>query len=225
MESGYFIGTLLTLSVYVGVLFLNKRMKLPMFNSVLYSTIIIVIVLLLFGIDYDDYSHSAKPISSTLGPMVTLLAIPLYKYQDILKQHYKSVFLGIFISGLTSILSVVILSNLFGLSNELMVTLLPKSITTPMALSMTDMLGGISGITVIAVIITGITGATVASSLISIFKITSPVAIGVALGSSAHGIGTSKGIELGSDIGAISGLSMALTGIIFILSTSIIMIF
>lgn len=225
IESNYYLGTLVTVLIYMAVLRFKKNRKLFFYNSVLYSTLIIIGLLLLMNIDYDVYRLSAQPIASTLSPLVVLLAIPLYGYKEQLKRFFWIIILGIFVSGLTSVTMVVLLSKLFNLDPVLMVTLIPKSITTPMAISMSTMLDGIVGITVVAVIFTGIFGAAIMQTIIDVFNLKSPIAIGVALGATSHGIGTSKAIELGPDVGAISGLAMGLTGILFIMTTSLVLMF
>lgn len=221
----YYFGTFLTLFVYIGVLRLKKGRRLFFYNSVLYSTLILIGVLVLLKIDYEHYQVSTKPISDLLAPLVVLLAIPLYGYKHLLKEHFAYILLGIGISGASSVTTVILLANLFNMDQQLMFTLIPKSITTPMAISMSTMLDGIVGITVVAVIITGILGASIMGYLIQLFHLESPIAIGVALGSTSHGIGTSKAIELGPDVGAISGLAMGLTGVLFILTTSVLLLF
>lgn len=216
-----YFWTIITVLIYLVMIYLNKQIKLPMFNSVLYSTVVLVLILLLTRVDYASYRTSASLIANSLNPLVILLAIPLYKYKDGLKNHVISIALGIIVSGTVSTVTIVVMSTVLGISKGLTLSLIPKSITTPMALSMTEMLGGIQGITVVAVVLTGITGATIMPLIIKIFNLKNPVAIGVALGSTAHGIGTSKAIEIGEEAGAISGLAMGLTGVTFVLITSL----
>lgn len=217
-----YMWTVITLAIYLIVIRLSKGIKLPLFNPVLYSTLVLVGLLLFSQVDYDLYRASVAPIADSLSPLVILLAVPLYKYRNGLKENAKGIIVGIVVSGTVSTLTIVGLSSLLGIGQDLTLSLIPKSITTPMALAMTGMLGGIPGITVVSVIMTGIVGATVMPIVIKLFNIKNPVAIGVALGSTAHGIGTSRAIEIGEEAGAISGLAMGLTGVTFVLITSLV---
>ncbi len=214
-------GVLLTILVYFLILRIKKVKILNGVNSVLGTVGIIMAMLIAFNIDYESYEASVTPISNTLSPLVVFLAVPLYKQRLLLRKNYKAIVSGILISSSVSTIFVIAASKLLGVDDQIMKTLVPKSITTPMAISMSDMIGGISGITVVSVIVAGIIGASTISLVLRLTGIVCPIAIGVCLGSTAHGIGTSKAIEIGEEAGAISGLAMGLTGVFFILVTSV----
>ncbi len=217
----YLIGSLFTILVYVGVLKMKNIPLVGGLNSVLVSVFVIIGVLYAFNFDYDHYEKAVRPISGALSPLVVFIAVPLYKHKDLLSKNAKAVGIGIVMSAVVSTVTVVSVALALGVSDELMRTLLPKSITTPMAISMSEMVGGMPGITVVSVIITGIIGASFIPFLLKVTGIDNSVAIGVCLGAASHGIGTSKAIEISDEAGAISGLVMGLTGVFFILATSV----
>jgi len=219
------IGIVLTVFFYVLALKLKNKFKSPLLNPVLVSVIFLVGIISLSPLTYDTYINGGKFIGEALGPVVVLLALPLYRHREAIKQFFVPIVLGILVSISSSILLIMGLSKIFGLSNELMKTLIPKSITTPMAMEVSKMLGGLSDITVIVVIITGILGATIAPIIMKFGGIKSEIAKGIAIGSSSHGIGTSKAMEMSDEAGAMSGLAMGLTGVIFVLLTSLYVLF
>lgn len=221
----YLLGSLFTILVYGGALKMKKLPVLGGLNSVLVSVFVIILVLYIFDINYDHYETAVRPISSALSPLVVFIAVPLYKHKALLSKNAKAVGVGIVVSAVVSTITVVSVALALGVSDELMRTLLPKSITTPMAISMSEMVGGMPGITVVSVIITGIIGASFIPFLLKFTGIDNSVAIGVCLGAASHGIGTSKAIEIGDEAGAISGLVMGLTGVFFILATSVCLMF
>lgn len=217
-----FFGLLITIVTYFISTKINAKYKTPILNPVLVSTIMIIIVLLVLDIPYEDYEKGGSIITYLLGPIVVLLAVPLYKSRMIIKKYMKPIFIGIFTSIVTSAISVFLLSKAFGLNIELIISLLPKSITGPMALEASKMLGAIPGLTVIAVSITGIFGATIATSVMKYGKIKNEIAKGIGIGTSSHGTGTSKAIQISQEAGAASGVAMGLAGVITVLITSII---
>ena len=206
-------GLFLTLGAYLLGLAMNKRFKSPLTNPLLLSLVIIIPVLLLCGIDYDTYYEGAKYISYLLTPATVSLAIPLYRQLDKLKKNMKAILLGIFSGVLTSGLTIAGLSLLFGLSHTDYVTLLPKSLTTAIGMSLSTELGGVAAITVTAIVVTGIFGNCLAVFLCRLFRITDPVAKGLAIGTASHALGTSKALEIGEVEGAMSGLSIAVAGL------------
>ena len=214
-------GLFLTLGAYLLGLAVNKRFKSPLTNPLLLSLIIIIPVLLLCGIDYDTYYEGAKYISYLLTPATVSLAIPLYRQLDKLKKNMKAILLGIFSGVLTSGLTIAGLSILFGLSHTDYVTLLPKSLTTAIGMSLSEELGGVAAVTVTAIVLTGILGNCMAPLLCRLFKVTHPVAKGIAIGTASHALGTSKAIELGEVEGAMSGLSIAVAGLMTVAAAQI----
>ena len=209
-----FAGVTLSLVTYFIGVFLKKKLKLGLFNPLLISIVLSIIVLLVGHVDYEVYNEGAKYLSYLLTPATVCLAIPLYEQWLLLKKHFLAVFLGILAGVLTSLLTVFVLAKGFGLSHKEYVTLLPKSITTAIGIGVSEELGGYVTITVAVIIITGVVGNMIGELVCKIFRITEPISKGLAFGASSHAIGTAKAIELGEVEGAMSGLAIAVSGIL-----------
>ncbi len=208
-----FFGAVISLIGYFIGAFLKKKLKLGIFNPLLVAIVFVILVLLVFRIDYNTYNNSADILSYFLTPATVCLAVPLYEQLSLLRKNLTAVLLSILSGCLASCLSVFLIAVLFSLSHEQYVTLLPKSITTAIGMGISGELGGITSITAAVIIITGIFGNMISGIVFRIFKITHPVARGVALGTSSHAIGTAKAMELGEVECAMSGLSIAVAGI------------
>ena len=214
-------GLTLSIAAYLFACWLKQKTKLAFLNPILVSVIVIIAFLLGVGIDYDTYNKGASYLSWLLTPATVCLAIPLYEQIEKLKSNWKAIVAGI-VSGIIScVLCVYAFSLIFGLTHEQYVTLLPKSITTAIGMDVSTELGGITTITVAVIIITGVFGNIVGEPICKLFHITEPVAKGVGMGSSAHAIGTAKAMEMGEVEGAISSLSIAVTGLLTVIAASI----
>lgn len=213
LSSSLFFGVTVSLLTYWVGLLLKKCFRSPLFNPLLISVVLTIIILLLFDVDYDRYNEGAKYLSYLLTPSTVCLAIPLYQQLEILKKNWRAVIFGIAAGTLASLFSILLLSVAFGLSHEQYVTLLPKSVTTAIALGVSGELGGMVAITSASVVITGILGNAIAESVLKLARIEEPVAKGLACGTSAHAIGTAKAMELGELEGAMSSLSIAVAGV------------
>lgn len=221
VKSSLFFGAGISLLAYELGLILKKKFKMAIFNPLLISIVCVIGILLIFNIDYSDYNEGGKYLSYLLTPATVCLAIPLYRQMTLLKQNMKAVAAGILSGVLASMVSVLLLSMLFGLSHEEYVTLLPKSITTAIGMGVSEELGGIVTITVAVIIITGVLGNMIAELVFKIFKIQEPIAKGLALGTSAHAIGTARAMELGEVEGAMSSLAIAVAGLITVVTASV----
>lgn len=206
-------GIFLTLLAFELGVFIFRKTKIALLNPILIATTFIIAILLLFNIDYDTYNNGAKFINSFLGPATVILAVPLYKQINLLKKHVTPILAGIFIGTLVSICCVIILGALLGVNSDLIASMVPKSVTTPIGVEVSTNIGGISAITIVCIVITGITGAVIAPTIFKIFKIEDEVAIGIAIGTSAHALGTSKALEMGEVEGAMSSLSIGIAGL------------
>lgn len=220
-QNSMFAGVALSLVAYLIGSMLKKKWKLGIFNPLLISIVISIIVLLIGKIDYDTYNESAKYLSWLLTPATVCLAIPLYEQWELLKQNYKAVLLGLLAGTVTSLTTVFILAKLCGLSHEEYVTLLPKSITTAIGMGVSEELGGYVTITVAVIIITGVLGNMFGELICKLFKITEPISKGLAFGASSHAVGTAKAIEIGEVEGAMSGLAIAVSGILTVAFASL----
>lgn len=213
-------GLILSLVAYEIGLRIKAKLKLAIFNPLLISIILIIAVLLIFDIDYEEYNNGAKYLGYLLTPATMCLAVPLYEQLEILKKNVKAIMAGIISGVITSMSSILALSIIFNFSHTEYVTILPKSITTAIGIGISEELGGIVTITVAVIIITGIFGNMTAEFVCKVFKINEPIARGVAIGSSAHAMGTAKAIEMGPIEAAISSLTIAVAGIVTVIAVS-----
>lgn len=218
-NSAYF-GVTLSLAAYgIGSL-LKRKFKSPLCNPLLISIILTIAVLAVFKIDYQTYNASAKYISYLLTPATVSLAVPLYEQLGELKKNAAAVFAGIISGVLTSVGSILAMAVVFGFSHEEFVTFLPKSITTAIGKSVSEELGGYVAVTVAVIIITGVLGSVIAEPVLKLFRIKEPVAKGIAIGTASHAVGTSKAMEIGKTEGAMSSLSIVVSGIITVAAAS-----
>lgn len=214
-------GVFLCLGAYFLAVRINRRWKSPLTNPLLLAAACVIAVLVLCRVDYTVFRDSAGPLSYLLTPATVSLAIPLYRQLEQLRRHARAIVLGVLSGVLTSGLSILAMSALFGLSHAHYVTLLPKSVTTAIGMSLSSELGGAAAITVTAIVVTGILGNCMAVFLCRLFRITEPVARGIAIGTASHALGTSKAIELGEVEGAMSGLSIAVGGLMTVVAAQV----
>ena len=214
-------GVFLCLGAYFLAVRINRRWKSPLTNPLLLAVACVIAVLVLCRVDYTVFRDSAGPLSYLLTPATVSLAIPLYRQLEQLRRHARAIVLGVLSGVLTSGLSILAMSALFGLSHAQYVTLLPKSVTTAIGMSLSSELGGAAAITVTAIVVTGIMGNCMAVFMCRLFRITEPVARGIAIGTASHALGTSKAIELGEVEGAMSGLSIAVAGLMTVVAAQV----
>lgn len=196
---------------------LQKKTNWAIFNPLLVAMFLIISFLTIFRMDYSIYQEKTKYISFLLTPATVCLAIPLYEKMQILKKNWKAILVGIGGGVLTSMCAVLGMAKLMKMSYEQYVTLLPKSITTAIGIGVVREFGGYETITVAAIILTGIVGNICAEPVCRIFKIKNPIAKGVAIGTGAHVIGTTKAMEMGEIEGAMSSLSIVVAGMMTVL--------
>lgn len=221
MQTSIFAGATISLLAYMFGAWLKKKFQSGFFNPLLISIAVTIIVLLAAHVDYNTYNMGAKYISWFLTPATVCLAIPLYEQLSLLKKNLAAVAAGIVSGVLTSLVAVLLLALLFGLNQQEFVTFLPKSITTAIGMSVSEELGGYVNITVLVIVVTGVLGNILAEPVLKLFRIQEPIAKGLALGSSAHAIGTAKAMELGEIEGAMSSLSIAVAGILTVFGASV----
>lgn len=179
----------------------------------LLSILTIGVILKAFGISYESYMESARVISFFLGPAVVSLAIPLYKQAKIVKEYSKEITIGIIVGGVTAIFSTILMLKAFHAPEILQRSFAPKSVTTAIAMGISEKIRGIPQLTAVLVILTGILGNAFAPELLDLFKVKDRVARGLGTGVSSHGLGTARIILEDELAGAVSGLGMALNGI------------
>lgn len=214
LQDSVFFGVFISVVTYeIGAL-IKRKWNVAIFNPLLISIALIIVFLILFDVDYDTYDFGAQYLSYFLTPATVALAVPLYEQIEPLKNNWKAIIAGILSGALTSALCVLILSIVMGLDHKQYVTLLPKSITTAIGMGLSEELGGIVTITVAVIVVTGVIGNMFAEQICKLFHITDPVAKGIAIGSSAHAMGTAKAMEMGELEGAMSSLSIAVSGLL-----------
>lgn len=215
-------GFVLSIFIFLLSVEIKARLKSELLNPLLLSTILIIIILLIFRIPYQSYKVGADLLDYFLTPATVCLAIPLYKQFSLLKNNFKAIFCSVLIGTVSSIGSIFSLGLFFHLSSEHISTLLPKSITTAIGMGISQSTGGYVNLTVAAIVLTGIVGAILSNIVFRVFPIHHPIAKGLALGTSAHAIGTAKALEIGEVEGAMSSLAIVLAGILTVIIVPIV---
>ena len=211
LEQSQYFGLVLSIGAYLFACWLKKRTGLAILNPLLVSAALIIACIFGVGMDYETYNKGASYLSWLLTPATVCLAIPLYKQLHLLKEHGDAVVLGITAGVATSAVSVFLLCRVLGLTHTHYVTLLPKSITTAIGMGVSVTL------TVMSIVLTGVLGNMAGESILRLARIHHPVAKGLALGTSAHAVGTAKALEMGEIEGAMSSLSIAVAGLMTVI--------
>lgn len=207
-------GVTLTLTIFVLAQQLYRRTGQLWLNPVLVSIVTIIAVLLAAGIPYRDYARGGELVTFLLGPAVVALAVPLYQRRLELWQRKRAILLSILAGALASILSACGIAWLLGASREVIISIAPKSVTTPIAIGIAERIGGIPALTAPVVVMTGCLGALCGAEFCRLLGIRSPLATGLAVGTAAHGIGTARMLEIDRLGGAVAGLAIGLNGLV-----------
>ena len=218
-------GVILTILFFNIGIYIQKKTNKPIFNPLLVAILGIILFLSITKIPYESYKLGGDRINFFLGPVTIVLAVPLYKQFDLFKKYLLEILIGISCGVVVSFISIKLIGHFTNADVDIINSLIPKSITTPMGISLTKTLNGVEAITVVSIILTGILGAIISPIIFKIGKINNPVAKGIALGTSAHALGTTKALEMGEVEGAMSGLSIGISGIITVILIPIIINF
>lgn len=221
-DSLFFGFALSLLSYWVGTV-IGQKVKHPLCNPLLLSMVFCILFLKLTGVSYDTFNYGGKYINYLLTPTTVCLAVPLYRRFQVLKENMTAVLASILAGAVSCILVIPVLAAVSGLDRTLAVSLMPKSITTAIAMDLSGEIGGMPAITVMAVIITGLFGNMIAQLLFKILHIEEPVAQGLACGTGAHAVGTAKAMEMGEIQGAMSSLSVVVAGIITVAAVPVLL--
>ena len=213
LESPFFGMALTILAYWLGTQ-LQKRTGWVICNSMLVSTILLIGVLTLFHIPYSAYERGGSLINLFLGPATACLAASIYNKIDLLRKNWLPVLAGCCAGVVTSVGSIFLMCRLFGLDRALTASLLPKSVTTPIASALAEANGGVVSIAVAAVIVSGILGNLLSPFLRRLFRVKDPLAAGLATGACSHALGTAKALEMGETEGAMSGLAIGVCGVL-----------
>lgn len=218
-----FFGIALSILAFLAGVRLQARLKSVLCNPLLIAIILIAGFLSIFKIPYESYNAGGAIINMFLAPATACLAVSIYSKIQILKENWLPIVVGCTVGSVTSMGSVYLLCRLFRLDEAMTASLIPKSITTPIAVEVSGAHGGIVPVTAIAVIFTGILGSIFAPLLIRLFQVNDPVAAGLSIGACSHAVGTSRAIQLGETQGAMSGLAIGICGIITVIVSMIFM--
>ena len=221
MLSSPFFGLVLTCLAWWAGCWVQKRTGLFLLNPLVVAVAIILVVLVALDIPYAAYDLGGSMISLMLGPVTAVLALNVYHQRTLLKEYFWPVLAGCLAGTLTSVGSILLLCRLLAVDDSIAASLLPKSVTTAIAVAISDAGEGIQSITVAAVLIAGAVGAIFAPLFARLFRVTDPVAEGVAIGACSHALGTSKAMEIGQLQGAMSSIAICVCGIM----TSLLVLF
>lgn len=225
LESSVFFGVFISLVSYTFGVWLKKRTGWALANPLLISIVLVIATLSLTGVSYESYAKGADIISYLLTPATICLAVPLYQQVELLKKNWKAVLSGIGAGVLSSLVCVLLLALLFRFGHEAYVTFLPKSITTAIGIGVSEELGGYVSVTVVSIIITGVLGNIFAEKFLKLLRINEPIAKGIAIGTASHAVGTAKAMEMGAVEGAMSSLSIVVSGILTVVGASLFAMF
>ena len=215
--SSPFFGVVLCMGTYAVGLWINRKTKSPVANPLLIAIALVIAILLIFHIPLEEFNKGGDFIAFFLIPATAALALSIYRQVWLLKRNFLPIIIGSAVGSLVSMGSVYGLCRLFRLDEVLTYSLIPKSVTTPIAMDVSLQLGGEPSITVAAVVVTGITGAILAPAFIRLFRVNNPIAAGVAIGTCSHALGTAKALEIGEVEGAMSGIAIGVSGILTVL--------
>ena len=221
LQNSVFLGVLLSIGAYAIGMLLKRKTGWSILNPLLVSIVLIIAFLLVTGLPYQTYSKGADIISYMLTPATICLAVPLYQQVELLKKNYKAVLAGILSGVISSMITILVLALLFGFDHASYVTFLPKSITTAIGMGVSQELGGYVSVTVVVIVLTGVIGNVIADRVLEFLHIEEPIAKGVAIGSASHAIGTARAMEMGQVEGAMSGLSIVVSGIMTVLVATV----
>ncbi len=213
ITNNYLFGLLLCILFFYVFSTVKNNTKQSWINPLFFSGIAIIAILTLGDIPYKHFKLGGDIIHAFLTPVTIILALPLYRQRKLIAKYKYSIIGGVFAGVLTSIFSVLIMSEWFGMKDELGRSLLAHSVTTPIGISINSMLGANEGMTIAAIVITGVLGVVLIPLVLKLFRIKHPIAIGLAIGTSTHALGTSKAMEIGDTEGAISGLAIGITAL------------
>ena len=225
LRDSAFFGVFISLLFYFIGLRLKKRFGFALLNPLLVSVVLTIAALLALDVDYQSYNAGGRYLSYLLTPVTVRLAIPLYEQLSLLRKNWKAILTGIFAGSMAGMGCIFLLALAFGLDHAQYVTLLPKSVTTAIGLAVSEELGGYPAITAVVIVTTGLMGNIFAEGFLRLIRVREPIAKGVAIGTSAHAIGTSKAMEIGEVEGAMSSLSIAVAGLFTVAGASVFAMF
>ncbi|MBQ5453184.1 MAG: LrgB family protein [Bacteroidales bacterium] len=222
LKNNFFL-LFITFAVFYGSKKLQQKTGLIILNPILITIAVLICYLLSLDIPYEEYSEAGKMIEFWLKPAVVALGVPLYRQLSSIKKQLLPLAVSSFAGCVAGIVSVVLSAYWFGASGQVAVSMASKSVTTPIAMEITNSLGGISSLTAVVVVFTGIFGAIFGFAVLKIGGVKNPISQSFAMGMAAHAVGTSRALEVGPHFGAYSSLGLTLNGIITAVFTPVIL--
>ncbi len=213
LTTSTYFGPTITITMFIFAVLLNKRWPHAFTTPLFLATIFVIALLMLLHVPYNTYATSTKYMTYILVPITVCFAVPMYRQIPLLKKHWLAILIAMFVGVLCSVFSVGIICILFGLGATFAKSLVAISVTTAIAIGITEKLGGIVALTVSSVIVTGILGASVSDIICSIFHIKNPISRGLAIGNASHAAGTTKAMQMGPTEGALSSLAIVISGL------------
>ncbi|WDV96432.1 LrgB family protein [Brevibacillus parabrevis] len=217
------IGFLLTIVIYLTAKRLYRYRPIMLFSPILFTPLLLVVLLLCTQIPYADYNEGGKWLAYMLQPATIAFAVPLYKHYPLLKKHAAQIMISVVSGSAVAVISSAVLALLLHTDQQVLYSLLPRSITTPIAMNVSQMIGGVPSITAVLVLMTGVLGSIIGPYIIAYLRISDDIARGVLLGTSAHGAGTSKAFEISPISGTVSSISMIVAALVTQLVATIVM--
>lgn len=203
-----------TLAAYQLGVALYERSRMPILHPVLLSILLIIALLWMLGVDFDSYRTAVNPLLILLGPATVALAVPLYRNLRRIRQFFWPVMLTLVLGGGFATVSTLLLAWFLGLNPMLMLTLAPKSVTSPIAMLVAEQIGGVAALAAVFVMLTAVIATLIGPALLKLCRITHPAAWGLAMGICAHAVGTARAMEESEEAGAFAALGMSLMGIL-----------
>lgn len=224
MFDNKYFGIILTFAAFEIGKWINNKTKTPITNPLLIGILVVVGFLKVTGIPFESYQQGGDFIAFFIAPATVAMVLDLYENLDVLKENFVPVIVGIIVGSIVSMLTVILITKSMGFNKQLATSLVPESITTAIAVSLSEEYNGIAALTAITVVIRGVVGAVLAPTITKACKIKDPVAQGVAIGTSSHAAGTSEARKMGKVQGALSGLSIAVAGLVTVFLMPLMMV-
>lgn len=213
LQSEVFLVSL-TFAAYIIAQKIYQKLNIIFLNPVLIGIVAVILYLHFMGIEYSHYADKTKVISFWLNPSVVALAIPLYLQMKRIKKDAARILLSTLSGSIVGIVSVVVIAKLLGASQEIIYSLAPKSVSTPIALNISEAIGGLPPLTTAIVVVVGVFGAVLGESILKLARIKHPNAVGIAMGTASHALGTAKIATKGDEYGSYSAMGLAINGIL-----------
>lgn len=216
------MSSLLTIIIFLIAKFLHRKWPFILFVPVFFAVAGCILVLWLGDIPFDRYFTDNKPVTFMLGPAVVALGVLMFKQLPLIRQNLKQLLISIFCGSFLSVLLVAVLARIFSLPDMVAASLLPMGITTPIAIEVTQPLGGSPSITSVVVIAVGLFGNMISPYLLRLFKIDRAPAQGLSIGQTSHGIGTARAVQMSEQAGTFSGLAMSINGVVTVFTAPVV---